>query len=484
MHKENDQIRVRFAPSPTGYLHVGGLRTALFNYLFARKHGGAFILRIEDTDQKRSIPGALEKLTSSLKGIGLQYDEGPDAGGDYGPYIQSQRTDLYKKYTQKLLDSGNAYYCFCSEERLNNLREEQRKRKMPPMYDRKCRSLSKNEVEDNLSHGMPFVIRLRYPREGKTVFDDIVRDRVAIDNSMVDDQVLIKSDGFPTYHLASVVDDHLMKITHVIRGEEWLSSVPKHIFLYKSFGWEAPVFVHLPLLLNSDRSKLSKRQGDVSVESYIENGYLPEVLLNFIALLGWHSADNREIYSLTELEDAFSLDRINKAGAVFDIEKLNWMGGQYIRSLDVEYIADQSRPFFEKAGVDISDNDKYLKVIITARDYVHRLADIVEHARMFYEDLKFSDEDRELIGQEDSQRIFSYWVEALGEKTGWKPEEISSLTKQSIGELGVKGKNFYFPIRLAPFGNCHGPDIPTLIDILGKDEAVKRLTDALRVAKG
>jgi len=479
MHKEIDQVRVRFAPSPTGYLHVGGLRTALFNYLFARKQGGKFVLRIEDTDQKRSIPGALEKLTTTLTEIGLHYDEGPDIGGNYGPYIQSQRTDIYKKYTQKLLDSGNAYHCFCSEERLNNLREEQRKRKRPPMYDGKCRDLSKNEVEDKLAQGMPFVIRLRYPREGKTVFDDVVRDRVAIDNSMVDDQVLIKSDGFPTYHLASVVDDHLMKITHVIRGEEWLSSVPKHIFLYRSFGWEVPVFVHLPLLLNSDRSKLSKRQGDVSVESYIQKGYLPEVMLNFIALLGWHSADDREIYSLKELEEAFSLDRVNKAGAVFDTEKLNWMGGQYIRNLDVKYIADQSRRFFEEAGIDISDNDKYLKAINTARDYVYCLSDIVEHAKMFYEKMIFSEEDRELIKEENSQKIYSYWIEELRKKAGWKPEEISSLIKQSIGKLGIKGKNFYFPIRLALFGNRHGPDIPTLIDILGADESVKRLEACL-----
>ncbi|HPQ43224.1 MAG TPA: glutamate--tRNA ligase [Syntrophales bacterium] len=479
MHNDNNQVRVRFAPSPTGYLHVGGLRTALFNYLFARKQGGKFILRIEDTDQKRSIPGALEKLTTTLTGIGLHYDEGPDVGGDYGPYIQSQRTEIYKEYTQRLLDSGNAYYCFCSEERLNNLREEQRKRKRPPMYDGKCRSLSKDEVANNLSQGMPFVIRLKYPTEGKSVFDDVVRERVAIDNSMVDDQVLIKSDGFPTYHLASVVDDHLMKITHVIRGEEWLSSVPKHIFLYESFGWEVPVFAHLPLLLNSDRSKLSKRQGDVSVESYLEKGYLPEVMLNFIALLGWHTADDRELYSLSELEEVFSLDRINKAGAVFDTEKLNWMGGHYIRHLDVEYIADQSRRFFEEAGIDISDTNRYLKAINTARDYVYCLSDIVEHARMFFEELVFSEEDRDLIKQEDSQRIFAYWIEALGKKAEWNSDEVTELTKQSIGELGIKGKHFYFPIRLALFGSCHGPDIPTLIDILGRDEAVKRLEACL-----
>ncbi|MBN2398428.1 MAG: glutamate--tRNA ligase [Deltaproteobacteria bacterium] len=479
MHTGNHQVRVRFAPSPTGYLHVGGLRTALFNYLFARKQGGTFILRIEDTDQKRSIPGALENLIATLTRTGLQHDEGPDVGGDCGPYIQSERTEIYRDYIRKLLDSGHAYHCFCDEDRLERLREEQRKRKRPPMYDGRCRNLPPDEVADNLARGIPSVIRLRYPCEGKTVFDDVVRGRVAIDNSIVDDQVLIKSDGFPTYHFASVVDDHLMRITHVIRGEEWLSSVPKHIFLYESFGWEVPVFVHLPLLLNPDRSKLSKRQGDVSVESYLEKGYLTEALLNFIALLGWHSADDREIYSLKELEEVFSLERISKAGAVFDPEKLNWMGGYYIRHLDVAYIADQSRRFFEEAGIDISDTGKYLKVIATAREYVHCLSMIVEHARMFYDTLTFSEEDWDFLGQEGPKRILAYMIDALGRQEHWSPDDVSALVKKAIGDLGVKGKGFYFPLRLALFGSCHGPDIPTLINILGRDDSIKRLTDAL-----
>lgn len=483
MHTGKNQVRVRFAPSPTGYLHVGGLRTALFNYLFARKEGGNFILRIEDTDQKRSIPGALENLITTLTRTGLQHDEGPDVGGEHGPYIQSQRMEIYHKHIRKLLDSGHAYHCFCDEERLARLREEQRRRKKPPMYDGRCRDLPPDTVADNLARRVPSVIRLRYPQEGKTVFDDVVRGRVAIDNALIDDQVLIKSDRFPTYHFASVVDDHLMKISHVIRGEEWLSSVPKHIFLYESFGWEVPVFVHLPLLLNTDRSKLSKRQGDVAVESYLERGYLTEALLNFIALLGWHSADDREIYSLKELEEVFSLERINKAGAVFDLEKLNWMGGHYIRHLDVTYIADQSRRFFEEAGIDISDTGKYLKAIATARDYVYCLSMIVEHARMFYETLIFSQEDRDFFAQEDSKRIFSYMIKALGTREQWSSDDVSALVKEAIGDLGIKGKGFYFPLRLALFGNCHGPDIPTLIDILGRDDSIKRLTDALNLGQ-
>ncbi len=478
--KEAKEVRVRFAPSPTGYLHVGGLRTALFNYLFARKNKGKFILRIEDTDQKRSIPGAVENLMSTLKTVGLEYDEGPDRGGEFGPYIQTKRSEIYRDHVKTLLESGHAYYCFCTEERLEKLREVQKKTKRPTMYDGKCRDLPKDVVQEKLSSNIPYVIRLKYPREGKIVFDDIVRQKVAMENSQIDDQILIKSDGLPTYHLASVVDDHLMKISHVIRGEEWLSSVPKHIYLYESFGWEPPIFAHLPLLLNSDRSKLSKRQGDVAVESYLEKGYLTEALLNFIVLLGWHAADDREIYTLKELEEAFSLDRINKAGAIFDTEKLNWMGGYYVRNLSVEYIAEKSRPYFEAAGIDIENNDKYLKVINTARDYVHRLSDMVEHAQMFYEDLTFSEEDRKLIEEEPSQKLYAFWIGELGKKKDWAPEEISSLIQRAIGELGIKGKQFYFPLRLALFGSCHGPDIPTLIDIMGRDDSIQRLKNCLR----
>jgi len=475
-HNGNNEVRVRFAPSPTGYLHVGGLRTALYNYLFARKSGGTFILRIEDTDQKRYVPGALENLMSTLKAVGLDYDEGPDIGGDYGPYIQSERTELYKQFTDELIDSGNAYYCFCTEERLDTLRDMQRRLKQPSMYDGKCRNLSQREIEDNLAREIPYVIRLKYPRDGRTVFDDVVREKVAVDNAQIDDQVLIKSDGFPTYHLASVIDDHLMNITHVIRGEEWLSSVPKHIFLYEALGWQAPQFVHLPLLLNSDRSKLSKRQGDVAVESYLDKGYLPEALVNFIALLGWHAADDRELYTLSELEQAFSLERINKAGAIFDIEKLNWMDGIYIRKREVSDIANRSRQYFLDAGIDISDQVKYLKVIDVARDHVSCLSQIVEHARMFYDDLSFSDEDRDFIRLEAAQRIYAHWIEALATRTGWTKDDLTSLLKESMKELALKGKHFYFPLRLALFGSCHGPDIPIIIDILGKDEAIRRLS--------
>ena len=323
-------VRTRFAPSPTGLLHVGGLRAALFNFLFARKNKGIFILRIEDTDRARSVPGAVENLISTLKWAGISYDEGPDAGGKNGPYIQSQRLNLYKKYAQQLLKLGAAYRCFCSPQRLEEMRREQEAHKLAPRYDRKCLSLSASAAD---SLGAPFVIRQKIPGSGEVEWKDMVRGSISFECAAIDDQVILKSDGYPTYHLANVVDDHEMKITHVIRGEEWLSSTPKHILLYRAFGWDIPQFAHLPLLLNKDRSKLSKRQGDVAVEEYIKKGYLAEAIVNFIALLGWHPGgqETQEIFSLTELIEKFSLEKVHKAGAVFDLEKLDWIKWQWRR---------------------------------------------------------------------------------------------------------------------------------------------------------
>ena len=283
----NENIRVRFAPSPTGYLHVGGLRTALYNYLFARRNNGKFILRIEDTDKNRFVEGAVKNLIETLDWIGLDRDEGPSKEGEYGPYYQSQRLDIYKKYSEELINKGHAYYCFCSSERLTEIREKQQKQGLQSKYDKHCLSLTQDEINSNLQNNLPHVVRLNVQPDEKIIIDDIIRGRVEFDSNIVDDQVLIKSDGYPTYHLANVIDDHLMKITHVIRGEEWLSSTPKHILLYDFLGWEKPMFAHLPLLLNSDRSKLSKRQGDVAVEDYRAKGYLKEALVNFVALLGW-----------------------------------------------------------------------------------------------------------------------------------------------------------------------------------------------------
>ncbi|MDX9925164.1 MAG: glutamate--tRNA ligase, partial [Ignavibacteriaceae bacterium] len=336
-----ENIRVRFAPSPTGYLHVGGLRTALYNYLFAKRNNGKFILRIEDTDQSRYVEGAVENLINALKWAGLEFDEGPDKDGGFGPYFQSQRLDIYNKYAAKLVEKKNAYFCFCTPERLTSLRDEQKNQNLQAKYDKHCLSLSEAQIKENLNTGMPYVIRLKVPIGEKVVFNDIIRNRVEFDTATIDDQVLIKSDGFPTYHLANVIDDHLMEISHVIRGEEWLSSTPKHVLLYNFFGWELPLFAHLPLLLNPDKTKLSKRQGDVAVEDYRAKGYSPEALVNFVALLGWNAGDDKEFYYMDELIEKFSLDRVNNSGAVFDIQKLNWLNTEHFRKLPKENLLNQ-----------------------------------------------------------------------------------------------------------------------------------------------
>ena len=310
----------------------------------------------------------------------------------------------------------------------------------------------------------------------------MVRERVEVDNALVDDQVIMKSDGFPTYHLANVVDDHLMKISHVIRGEEWLISVPKHIFMYESLGWKVPKFVHLPLLLNPDKTKLSKRQGDVAVEDYLAKGYLPEALINFIALLGWHANDDREFYSLEELIKAFSFKRISKSGAVFDVEKLNWMNGSYLRNLDLEYVAERAKPYFERAGLDILDHKKYLKVVDNARNRAATIPEMIAHSEMFYHELEFSGEDKEILSSGDSQNLISFWINELGKGQTWTEIDTKVLISNSSNEVGVNGKDLYFPLRLALFGEVHGPDIPALIDILGTEEAIARLKSVLNAS--
>ena len=330
--RHHSTTRCRYAPSPTGSLHLGGLRTALYNFLFAKARGGVFILRIEDTDRTREVPGAAKTLMSALAWCGVVPDEGPGVGGGYGPYVQSERTDVYRAHVDMLLDKGAAYRCFCTPERLNDLRAMQRSRGLPSIYDRSCLALTADEVDERVGEGVPHVVRLKVPT-GSSVIEDRVFGDVRFAHAVVDDQVLLKSDGFPTYHLASVVDDHLMEISHVIRGEEWLTSTPKHHLLYRAFGWTPPLFVHLPLLLNPDRSKLSKRHGDVSVEAYEAKGCLPEAILNFVALLGWRPGrgNEREVFTVGEMMDQFSIDEINKSGSIVDMDRLRWLGSEHLR---------------------------------------------------------------------------------------------------------------------------------------------------------
>ncbi|HAX47394.1 MAG TPA: glutamate--tRNA ligase [Ignavibacteria bacterium] len=473
----NNEVRVRFAPSPTGYLHLGSLRTALFNYLFARHHNGKFILRIEDTDQSRKVEGAVENLINILNEMGLNYDEGPGVGGEFGPYFQSERLDIYKKYCDELLASGHAYYAFETAEELDEMRKVQQMQGKQTMYDRRARVLTENEVKEKLASGIPYVIRLKVPLDTEIRFTDIIRGNVKIDTNLVDDQVLLKSDGFPTYHLANVIDDHLMQITHIIRGEEWLTSVPKHIILYNAFGWEVPQMAHVPLILNPDKSKLSKRQGDVATEDYLRKGYLKEALLNFMTLLGWNPGDGeeKEIFTKAELIEKFSIERVNSAGAVFNVEKLNWMNGEYIKNYDIDALSELIIPYLNADGIDTSDNIKTKRVIFAIRNYINKLDEASEQAKVYYNEVKLNDEQTAIVKAETSIQVFNALaakIEAMLEITA---DNFKPVLSEVQKETGVKGKNLFMPVRLALTGEEHGPELGMIAYVLGKEEVLKRL---------
>ena len=420
-------VRVRFAPSPTGFVHIGSLRTALYNYLFAKKMGGEYILRVEDTDQSRLVEGAIENMLNAMKWAGVNHSEGvilDDSGkvvqkGEYGPYIQSQRLDIYQEYIKQLLDSGKAYYCFCTKERLDEVRDAQRAAGETAKYDGHCKNLSKEEVEANIKAGIPYVIRLRLPENHTIKFTDLVRGDMEFNTNDLDDQVLMKTDGFPTYHFAVVVDDYLMKITHVIRGEEWVSSTPKHVYLYEAFGWEAPVFVHLPNILNKEKKKLSKRQGDVAVEDFKKKGYLPEGLVNYVALVGWSPEDNQELFTMEELEKAFSVERVSKSGGVFDTEKLNWVNQHYIKDGDDAYLTDLAIPFLIEDGFiteeEATNKYDFLKSMISVlKEKLQYVKEVTEHASIFFGDKieVETEEGREFLRLEHIPTL----IDALREK--------------------------------------------------------------------
>lgn len=474
----NSEVRVRFAPSPTGYLHLGSLRTALFNYLFARHNGGKFILRIEDTDQSRKIEGAVENLINILNEMGLNYDEGPDAGGEYGPYFQSQRLELYKKYCDELITNGHAYYAFETSEELEEMRRVQQMQGKQTMYDRRARHLTENEVKEKLASGIPYVIRLKVPLDEEIRFTDLIRGNVKIETNLIDDQVLLKSDGFPTYHLANVIDDHLMKISHIIRGEEWLTSVPKHIILYNAFGWEVPQIAHVPLILNPDKTKLSKRQGDVATEDYLRKGYLKEALLNFMALLGWNpgEGEEREIFSKDELIKLFTIERVNSAGAVFNTEKLNWMNGEYIKNYDLNKLTELIIPYLNASGIDTSDSEKTKRVVFAIRNYISKLDEAGEQAKVYYSTVNLTGEQEAIVNSESSKQVF----ESLKNKVNGLLEITETNFKPLLSEVqketGIKGKNLFMPVRLALTGEEHGPELGLIAYVLGREEILNRLS--------
>ena len=470
-------VRVRFAPSPTGYLHVGGLRTALYNWLFARQQKGIFILRIEDTDQSRIKEGALENLLEALNWAGLDIDEGPGIGGDSGPYVQSERLEIYHNHVKQLIDEGHAYRCFCTPERLEELRERQRKMGVATRYDRNCRQLSKDESEaraEKESH----VVRLAIPESGRIVFEDIVRKKVAFDFNTVDEQVLIKGDGFPTYHLANVVDDHLMGVTHVIRGEEWLPSMPKHLLLYKAFGWEEPQFAHLPLLLNRDRSKLSKRQGHVAVEDYQREGYLPEALVNFVALLGWRDQSDQEVYSVEELLEAFSLDRVQKGGAIFDTEKLLWLNGQHYMRLEPEEFHRKVLSHRETFGETNWEITPAISASLQPR--IRAFAEIEDLIRpLFTDTLEYSQRAQDALTGAEAAGILNALLAKLDEAGDFTGEWFLAAVKSLGSDFGIKGRELWHPIRAAIDGKVEGIDMVTIVDTLGADKCRERIRSAL-----
>ena len=488
-------IRTRFAPSPTGFLHIGGLRTALYCYLWAKHNDGDYLLRIEDTDRTRYVEGSVENLINALNFCGVKHDEGPRLKegkvvevGEKGPYFQSYRLDIYKKYINKLLDEGKAYYCFCDKDRLETLREEQIKNKQTPKYDGKCKNLSRKEAEEKIKNGESYVIRMALPEDEDITFEDEVRGKVTINTKDVDEQVLIKADGFPTYHFAVVVDDHLMDVNYVIRGEEWLVSTPKHIILYNYLGWEPPKFAHLPTVLNKNKKKLSKRHDSVAVEDFIQKGYLPEALINYIALLGWSDPNDREILSMEELIKDFDISRVTKAGAVFDTEKLNWVNSHYIKEKSNEELIALIKPYLlNEKLIDDSTSEKILIYIVEAiKDKLNYFEESIELTKELFlkADLNVLDDNaKEIMDMETNETLFSNLISLFEKEDSLTPEIVGKSLKSIQKEFKIKGKALYMPTRIAISGIMHGADLTYILSILGKDEVISRLKTAIEFIK-
>jgi len=454
-------VRTRVAVSPTGYPHIGTIYQSLFDYAYARRHKGHFIIRIEDTDRIRFVPDAEKKLYESLDWFGLSEDESSRKGGKYSPYVQSERLSLYQQFAKQLVEKNRAYYCFCSRGRLEEIRSLQQKEKKPLMYDRHCRKLPREESEKKLKKENEWVIRLKVPENKRIIVKDEVRGAIEFDSNLVDDQVLLKSDGFPTYHLAVVVDDHLMEISHVVRGEEWLSSAPKHFLLYEFFGWQRPLFYHTSALRNPDHSKLSKRQGHTSISWYQEEGYLPQAILNYIALLGWSHPKGKEIFSLDEFISLFDLKDIKPVGPIFDLKKLNWMNGEYIRSLSVEEL---SRKLRKNTLYETLSKDTFLKLVALAQSRMQTLKEFSELVKHFYEE--------PIIETTPQQKQQALAVQKKFQKLSkWEKEQILASLKEILKEFSIKMPQVYTLLT----GNDKGLPLPESLVLLGKDKTIERL---------
>lgn len=472
------KVRTRFAPSPTGRMHVGNLRTALYAYLIAKHEGGDFILRIEDTDQERLVEGAVDIIYRTLEKTGLIHDEGPDKDGGVGPYVQSERqkAGVYLEYAKQLIEKGEAYYCFCDKERLESLKTEVAGKEIS-IYDKHCLSLTKEEVEANLAAGIPYVIRQNNPTTGTTTFEDDIYGNITVDNSELDDMILIKSDGYPTYNFANVVDDHLMGITHVVRGNEYLSSSPKYNRLYEAFGWEVPKYIHCPLITDEEHKKLSKRSGHSSYEDLIEQGFLNEAVVNFVALLGWSPADNQEIFSLEELVKAFDYHHINKAPAVFDVTKLKWMNGEYIKALDFDKFYEMALPIIKETIHKDLDFEKIAKMVQTR---IEILPDIKGHIDFFEElpeyDIEMYTHKKMKTNSENSLEVLTEILPRLEAQEDYSNDALYEMLLSYVNEKGIKNGMVMWPIRTAVSGKQMTPGGATeLMEVLGKEESIRRI---------
>ncbi len=473
--------RVRFAPSPTGYLHVGGARTALFNWLFARSTGGTFILRIEDTDRARYQPEALAEIYESLRWLGLHWDEGPGAGGACGPYLQSERLPLYKEHADRLVAEGKAYRCFCTSERLAAVREAQEKAKQAHVgYDRHCRDLPAEVVREALAAGTPHVVRLKVPADGRTVaFTDGIRGRIEYQAEVLDDLVLLKSDGYPTYHLANVVDDHHMGITHVLRGDEWIASTPRHILLYEAFGWDLPAFAHLPVILSPDGGKLSKRKGAASVMDYKADGLLPEGLFNFLALLGWAPGDDREKMTREEMVRAFSLDRVGAKPAVFDEEKLSWMNQQYMMEKTAEALLPAVEPFFVGAGLTSPGDPRLPAVVALMKSRARRLKEMAESSGYFFRDpVAYEEKATAKHFGAGAADLVADLRATLAAAPEFSAKALEETYRAKAEALGVSAGKIIHPTRLAVSGVSFGPGLFELLEALGRETVLRRMDAA------
>lgn len=471
-------IRTRIAPSPTGIAHLGTAYQAQRDWAYAKNMGGQFIVRIEDTDRERYVEGAVDILFEAFAWLGYTNDEGANVGGPHAPYTQSERLPIYQKHAKDLVAKGEAYYCFCTKERLDKLREEQQAKKLVPRYDKHCRNLSKDEITKHLEAGDKHVIRMKMPLEGETTFHDLIRDDITFKNSDVDDTVLLKSDGYPTYHLAVVVDDHLMEITHIIRGEEWISSTPKHVQLYKAFGWELPAFAHLSLIRNKDHSKMSKRHNDVSVLSYRDKGYLPEAMNNFLALLGWSHPEKKEIFTMEEYVKNFSLERLTTTAPVFDVEKLQWMNGMYIRELSDSDLTTRLAPFIP------ADCPKELvtQILPLIKERLVTLKDFEELSDFFYRDIKV---DLTMLTKKSSaeevkeQLIATNHELSTIDQNNWTHENIEQKIRSLAESNNWKPGQYFMMLRIAVTGKTATPPLFETIEVIGRDKVLARLQNVL-----